>query len=327
LRRIRVIGGGPAGASAAIAARQECAEVDLFEKSRFPRHKVCGEFLSPEIAEVLDRLGVWGNIQTERPAVIRRLALYFRSSEKHSKLPETAVGLSRYRFDALLFDEAVRLGARVTRGAGETGNGPVVIAHGRKAALPKGRRLFGFKAHFEGPANDAVELYFFGGCYVGINPVEGGFTNVCGLGPEDVLAPSGFQIDEVARSFQPLRERLAPLARSMEWLKVGPLVYGNRFAGDVADDEYPAGDALQFVDPFTGSGLLSAVTAGRLAGIAAARGTPSRDYVRECRRRLEAPFQVSSFLRSALATGWAERLATFVPGSWLVHLTRPHHVA
>ena len=327
MRRIRVVGGGPAGASAAIAARQECAEVHLFEKSRFPRHKVCGEFLSPEIAEVLGRLGVWGSIQAERPAVIRRLALYFPSGEKHSKFPETAFGLSRYRFDALLFDEAVRLGARVTREASESGNGPVVIAHGRKAALPKGRRLFGFKAHFEGPANDAVELYFFGGCYVGINPVEGGVTNVCGLGPEDVLAPCGFQIDDVVRSLQPLRERLAPLARSMDWLKVGPLVYGNRFAGKIADDEYPAGDALQFVDPFTGSGLLSAVTAGRLAGIAAARGTPSREYVRECRRRLEAPFQVSSFLRTALATGWAERLAAFVPGSWLVHLTRPHRVA
>jgi flavin-dependent dehydrogenase len=327
LRRIRVIGGGPAGASAAIAARQECAEVDLFEKSRFPRHKVCGEFLSPEIAEVLDRLGVWGNLEAEHPAVIRRLALYFRSGEKHSNLPETAFGLSRYRFDALLFDEAVRLGARVSREAGETGNGPVVIAHGRKAAVRKGRRVFGFKAHFQGPVDDAVELFFFGGCYVGLNPVENGVTNVCGLGPEDLLMSRGFDIDEVVRSFKPLRERLAPLARSMDWLKVGPLVYGNRFAGDVAEGEYPAGDALQFVDPFTGSGLLSAVTAGRLAGIAAARGTPSRDYIRECRRRLEAPFQVSSLLRTALATGWAERLAAFVPGSWLVHLTRPHRVA
>src|SRR5260221_98481 len=303
LRRIRVIGGGPAGASAAIAARQEGAEVELFEKSRFPRHKVCGEFLSPEIAEVLARLGGWSNLEAEGPAGVRRLAPYFRSAAKHSTLPRTAFGLSRYRFDALLFDEAVRLGARVTREACETASGPVVIAHGRKAVLPKGRRLFGFKAHYEGPANDAVELYFFGGCYVGINPVENGITNVCGLGPEDVLAPSGFEIDEVVRSFQPLRERLAPLARSMDWLKVGPLGYGNRFARDVAEDEYPAGDALQFVDPFTRSGLLSAVTAGRLARIAAARANPSRDYIRECRRRLETPFQGSSLLRTALATG------------------------
>jgi len=45
VRRIRVIGAGPAGAAAAIAARLEGVEVDLFEKSRFPRQKVCGEFL------------------------------------------------------------------------------------------------------------------------------------------------------------------------------------------------------------------------------------------------------------------------------------------
>ena len=323
MRRIRVIGGGPAGAAAAIAARLEGAEVDLFEKSRFPRHKVCGEFLSPEIAEVLDQLGAWHSLQAESPAAIRRLALYFPSGEKHSKLTEPAFGLSRYRFDALLFEHALRQGALLTRGAGEKSAGPVVIAHGRKDAVPKGRRIFGFKAHFEGPSSDAVELYFFGGCYVGINPVEGGFTNVCGLGPEDVLASRGFDIDELVRSFAPLRERLDPLSRSMDWLKVGPLVYGNRFSSAVAEDEYPAGDALQFVDPFTGTGLLAAVTAGRLAGIAAARGTSSGDYMRECRRRFEAPFQVSSLLRTAVATGWAERLAGFVPGTWLIRLTRP----
>jgi 2-polyprenyl-6-methoxyphenol hydroxylase-like FAD-dependent oxidoreductase len=42
-----------------MAALKEGARVRLFEKSRFPRHKVCGEFLSPELRPALESLGVW----------------------------------------------------------------------------------------------------------------------------------------------------------------------------------------------------------------------------------------------------------------------------
>jgi flavin-dependent dehydrogenase len=96
---VTVLGAGPAGASAAIAALQAGAAVDLIEKSRFPRHKVCGEFLSPEIAQILERLGVWSAFQACGPVSIRRLSLYFAKSEKHCRLPEAAFGLSRYSFD------------------------------------------------------------------------------------------------------------------------------------------------------------------------------------------------------------------------------------
>ena len=43
----------PAGCCAALAAAREGADVRITERSQFPRHKVCGEFLSPEIAPVL----------------------------------------------------------------------------------------------------------------------------------------------------------------------------------------------------------------------------------------------------------------------------------
>jgi flavin-dependent dehydrogenase len=49
MRAVHVVGGGPAGAMAAFAAMREGAPVRIFEKSAFPRHKVCGEFLSPAI--------------------------------------------------------------------------------------------------------------------------------------------------------------------------------------------------------------------------------------------------------------------------------------
>ena len=72
---------------------------------------------------------------------------------------------------------------------------------------------------------------------------------------------------------------------------------------------YPAGDALSFVDPFTGSGLLAAVRSGAMAGKAAAIGQPVAEYLRECRASLRQPFQVAGVLRRALEGGWAEKLA------------------
>lgn len=227
--------------------------------------------------------------------------------------------MSRYTFDHLL------LGV-VRRREGNTGQEAYstrtrIVAYGRKAVAPRGRRLFGFKAHFEGPSDDAVELYFFNGCYVGINTVEKGITNVCGLGPEHLLRARGFEIDELAAEFAPLRDRLSPLRRTMDWMTTGPLVFETHF--DAAAGVYPAGDALSFVDPFTGSGIVSAVLTGSLAGTAAARGTPVDDYLRECRRRLQRPFMISSVFRKAVANGWGEYVAPFVPGTWLVQLTRP----
>ena len=320
---VTVLGAGPAGASAAIAALQAGAAVDLIEKSRFPRHKVCGEFVSPEIAPLLEQLGVWSGFQACQPAAVRRLSIYFARSEKHCSLPEPGFGLSRYRFDQLLFERATEAGARL---GGDAASKPLVIAHGRKSAVPRGRRLFGFKAHYTGPADDAVELFFFDRCYVGINCVEQGVTNVCGLGPEDMLKSLDFDIDAVVHSFAPLDRRLIPLSRKFDWLNVGPLRFGNLLAAELEPGCYPAGDALSFVDPFTGSGLLSAVTTGQLAGACAARGVSTASYLSACDKVIGSPFRVSSVLRAAVRSGWAERLIPFVPGALLVKLTRPHVV-
>ena len=112
---VSILGAGPAGASAAIAARREGAAVRLIEKSKFPRHKVCGEFLSPEIEAALKNLGAWDSFLAAGPARIHSMKLHFGNREKTSRLKEPAWGLSRYSFDALLFDRAIGQGARVDR--------------------------------------------------------------------------------------------------------------------------------------------------------------------------------------------------------------------
>ncbi|MBV8818848.1 MAG: hypothetical protein JO022_10865, partial [Acidobacteriaceae bacterium] len=155
-----------------------------------------------------------------------------------------------------------------------------------------------------------------------VSAVEDGITNVCGLGPEDVLQRFDFEIDALITTSAPLTERLRPLQRRWKWMTVGPLVYRHRLRSEVSPRVYPAGDALSFVDPFTGSGMLSALASGRLAGVAAARGSSVEQYMAQCRSVFERPFQFASLFRGLLANGWGETLAGYVPGSWLVRLTR-----
>jgi flavin-dependent dehydrogenase len=325
---ISIAGGGPAGASAAIAARLHGSAVEIAEKSKFPRHRVCGEFFSPEIAKELDGLDLWDSFTALGPARIRRMQLHFARRSKTCPLPEPAWGLSRYAFDAMLLDRAVLLGSALsTTLVREAVSHPRIVASGRSSdsrpdeILRRTSRLFGFKTHFTGPVDDAVELFFFNGCYVGVNVVEGGRTNVCGLGPEEYLKKWGFDYDRVVLESPALAARLAPLQRDMKWITTGPLRYGQKF--ETHASSYLAGDALSFVDPFTGSGLLAAVKTGALAGAAAARNRPVDAYLRQCRASLKKPFEVAGIFRKAVESGWAETLAGWIPGKMLFALTRP----
>ncbi|HEV8230223.1 MAG TPA: FAD-dependent oxidoreductase, partial [Candidatus Limnocylindria bacterium] len=53
-----VVGAGPAGAASAILLAERGFDVLVLDRAEFPRPKLCGEYLSPEAARVLDRLGV-----------------------------------------------------------------------------------------------------------------------------------------------------------------------------------------------------------------------------------------------------------------------------
>jgi flavin-dependent dehydrogenase len=278
---IRIVGGGPAGSAAAIAACGEGAQVHVFEKSRTAHHKVCGEFLSAEACQLLQELGVWPEFLDLKPARIRRCTLRFGLHVKEWNFPEQAFGLSRLELDRLLLNSAEARGAKASRGERLCGpdsvlETPLIVATGRPGTAPRPGRLFAFKSHFDGLTDDAVEVFFGHSSYIGVSPVENGITNVCGIAPEKVLRRYAFQFDDFLAGPQPLAERLRPLSRRMPWLATGPL----RFCAAGGDSPharfYAAGDALAFVDPFTGSGILNALLTGRLAGTAAARESRRR---------------------------------------------------
>jgi flavin-dependent dehydrogenase len=325
---VQIVGAGPAGAAAAIAALQEPVQVqvEIIDRSRTARHKVCGEFISPEASSVLEQLGVWEQFLKLGPSRIRRCELHFGSRVKQWTLAEPAFGLSRLALDSMLIEHARSKGAVISRGidvrSGAGDHGPaLVVASGRHPGAVARPRLFGFKAHFEGPLRDAVELFFGHSGYVGINPVEHSLTNVCGIAPEDVLRRYGFEIDAFIQGHShPLTSRLEPLSRRMPWLTTGPLTFA--LPCPVTAPSYVAGDALGFIDPFTGSGILHALLTGHLAGVAASRRLPPAEYLQSCRNLLRRPAAMSAVIRAVLRTGLAGIAARLVPGDWMYQLTR-----
>ena len=316
---VRVIGAGPAGTSAALSAQREGAQVSIYEKSKFPRHKVCGEFLSPEVSALLTGLGVWEECERQHPAVLNRIFLSLGKRSKTWRLPHAARGLSRFQMDRILLERAIGQGAELYRESANPEPG-TILARGRFLQSTTSDRLFGFKAHFTGSVDDVMSLFFFERAYVGVNAVEGGFTNVCGLASEAILSRYGFEIDEFLLNCRPLQERLAPLRRTMEWLTTGPLVFG---PGEGQADCYAAGDSAAFIDPFTGSGMLGAITVGILAGRAAAHGSAPAEHRKQWEKIVRGQQRAAGILRSVVDSGWAERLLPFVPGRALFNSTRP----
>src|SRR3954471_5701725 len=79
-----IAGGGPAGASAAIHLALRGARVLLAEQKKFPRAKLCGEFISPECLEHFGRLGVAERMTEAGGAELTETVFYSRSGKSVS---------------------------------------------------------------------------------------------------------------------------------------------------------------------------------------------------------------------------------------------------
>jgi len=114
-----VVGGGPAGASAAIELARSGARVLLAEREQFPRPKLCGEFISPECLGHFERLGVLEAMEGAGGAAVSETVFYAPSGRGLSVPSEwfgdggRALGLSRAEMDALLLARARAAGVEV----------------------------------------------------------------------------------------------------------------------------------------------------------------------------------------------------------------------
>ncbi len=123
-----IVGGGPAGTSAAIHLATRGARVLLAEQKKFPRAKLCGEFISPECLEHFERLGVAGEMLAAGGAELTETLFYSRSgrsvnvpSEWFGHNRAGALGLSRAEMDARLLMRARDAGVEVLEEAHATG--------------------------------------------------------------------------------------------------------------------------------------------------------------------------------------------------------------
>lgn len=111
---VAVVGAGPAGSTMAAALADLGWKVLLLERDEFPRHKVCGEFISPESQLVLHQLGLHDEIAALQPAPLQATRIVSRfARELQRPLPGEAWGLSRYALDAGLAAAAVGRGVEL----------------------------------------------------------------------------------------------------------------------------------------------------------------------------------------------------------------------
>jgi menaquinone-9 beta-reductase len=268
---IRIVGGGLAGLTLGIALRQKEIPITIFEAGNYPRHRVCGEFVSGRGLEILAALGLKENF-LRADAVEARTTVFFseNSSSSVRQLPSPALCLSRFVMDKLLADEFKKLGGDLQTNARRQSDFPerVVRASGRQLhPVENGWRWFGLKAHARNvfPIAD-LEMHIFRNGYVGICKLAGGEVNVCGLFRRNgVETPpqNGFDLLR-GNPGTVLRERLAHAKLDEKsFCSVAGLFLQPQRAAEKS--EICIGDAITMIPPVTGNGMSLAFESAQLA--------------------------------------------------------------
>lgn len=332
---IAVIGGGPAGTSAAITAARSGARVLLLERSRLPRHKVCGEFISAESLGLLSALleGTPGSALLAGAPRMHSARIFLDGALVQASLPASAASIERYSLDLALWRAAELAGTdarmqiavetvtrenqqwRVHTTAGDFDARCIVDAAGRwsnlRPAVMPANYCAGVKAHFESAVSEpqTVDLYFWTGGYCGVSRVNGNEVNVCAMIDSSELCRHGeHPLQRIFASHPDLRRRSAHWKQCTDIVITAPL----QFRGVIpeSDGVVRAGDAAGFIDPFAGDGISLALRSGALAaerfrpvwqeGVSAEEC--ARTYAREYSRQFARLFRRTAFLRRALAT-------------------------
>lgn len=295
-----VIGAGLAGSCLAAAVAQRGWRVVLLERQRGPRHKVCGEFLSPEAQASLHALDLHATVAALAPAEIHRAAIISRQGQRlDMTLPGVAWGVSRYRLDAALAHAAAQAGATVREGVTGTAitqhedgyevevrdianertsisTRTAVVACGRHAvpglrpsqtAAPR-QMYVGIKCHYAGlQLPPEVRLYLFDGGYVGLSPIEDGQANLCLLASEEAFAHAGGRVpamlDAMAHEIPALARDLAGGQRLDDSMTVVGAVDTER-PTVLWDQCARIGDAVTMIPPLCGDGQAMAIHAAEI---------------------------------------------------------------
>lgn len=340
---VAIIGGGPAGCAAAIVAASSGAGVLLIERASFPRHKVCGEFVSAESLGLLQSLLTkeFQYLLTDAPRIYST-RIFLDGSTLHAEIDPPAASIVRFDLDSALWESSRAAGVechaetavrsveglepfRISAGNQDFAAKAMINGSGRwshfsspavRASNTKPKWI-GIKAHYYEPAAPpSVDLYFFDGGYCGVQPVapaknsSGTRINACAMVRADVANT----LPDVLSLNPALHERSRAWAAATQPVTTSPLVFHK--PEPVQKAMLQVGDAAAFVDPFVGDGISLALRSGALASeclLSFFQGKRSLQqastlYSEAYQERLGHVFQVSSMLRGWLR--WPRAIRT-----------------
>ncbi|CAN5544307.1 hypothetical protein BH09PSE4_BH09PSE4_10590 [soil metagenome] len=324
-----IVGGGPAGATAAILLARAGLPHLLIERTRETGDALCGGFLSWRSLETLAKLGV--EADSLNPALVTRVRIFAGDRFAEAELPHPAIGVSRRRLDSLLIARALAEGAAIETGvtakafedgAVRTGDGASISADALFLATGKhelrGLARPAFKATDPalglririGPAprlaqaiGEMIELHLFDRGYAGIVLQEDGTANVCMAVHRSRLDEAGDPeklLEALARESPRLSERLAYRASGTPIDAVANVPYGWRARAGIAG-HFRLGDQAAVIPSLAGEGMGIAIGSAARAVKAYRNGGPMAGprFQRDLCLELARPMSVAGGIRSA----------------------------
>ena len=313
---LTIAGGGLAGLSLGIALRYHGVEVTLHEAGNYPRHRVCGEFISGVGEDTLETLGLAETLRGATPL------LSAAWNDAHGRVCEMEVagrGISRWRLDESLQRLFTELGGKLVT------NSRVEPAPGIIWAAGRPRRegpWIGLKCHADGlPLSHDLEMHLGSNGYLGLAKIEDGKVNICGLFRKSI--PAGVKGPSLLTAML----RNGGLLELADRLDSGNLD-ASTFCGVAGFQTgwqpargFAIGDATHMIPPFTGNGMSMAFESAETAlphALAYAHGESSwgamasacaSDLDRRFRRRMLASAGIHSILTSRLPSRAVTSLA------------------
>lgn len=290
---IIIIGGGLAGLTAALHLSQAGKSVLLIEKNLYPKHKVCGEYVSNEVLPYLQELGI--DPLKHQAKKINRFKFSGLSGKALSiDLPLGGFGISRYALDLLMYTKARTAGVMVEQAnvrditytndvfevalKDKSYRAPYVIgAYGKRSGLDitLSRKFIttkspwlGVKAHYKADfPEDLVALHNFNGGYCGLSQVETGAVNVCYLADFKTfkkykdLATYQSQVLERNKYLKHFFKTAQPLFDQP--LTISQISFENK--ATVENHILMVGDSAGLIHPLCGNGMAMAIHSAKIA--------------------------------------------------------------
>ena len=264
---------GLAGLTAGIGLRQRGVPVTVWEAGHYPRHRVCGEFISGRGQGTLARMGL-RELVDQTGAIPAKTVAFFspRASSAVREMAEPAVSISRFALDDLLAKEFRRLGGELRenecwRGA-EFSEGTLRASGRRIQPVVNGWRWFGLKVHArQVPLTADLEMHLGPAGYLGMCRLPDGEVNICGLFRRSAAAGDApLQWKEIFRGEMgsPRHERLrgAEFDENSFCSVAGLSLEPHRAS---AFEECCVGDAITMIPPVTGNGMSMAFESAEMA--------------------------------------------------------------